>query len=418
MTQFYRTTRLGDRWMLQDGEGNPFYSLGVNCVNYDIGEPMEPLLSDKYGGPGWFIRWADEKLAFLQEHGFNTLAAWHFPYYWDCTVPKTVEIRMSRYAKMVNNGWGGGYGFPDVFDASFAASAHKAAVEILHNRGGDLIHDPTVIGFFTDNELHWWGSGGQWGDNDPGDGMNGTGLVDDFIRLSADASGKKAWVRHLETRYGTIERLNEAWDAEYTAFDDLLWLKELRTQKDKFNEDKCLFLREIADTYFQTTTGILRMYDADHLILGCRMVGTSTPEVIFEAMKDYVDVLSFNFYSFDLPERWLGRMSEIAGKPVMITEFSFCAGKEAGFDLVTNGAQKVLVRNQARRGECYRAFVTRAAELPYLVGTHWFALYDYTARNGLIGNYGLFDREDNVWQEFADTVKKVHLELNAMKLQE
>ncbi|CAK4840676.1 unnamed protein product [Aphanomyces euteiches] len=141
------------------------------------------------------------------------------------------------------------------------------------------------------------------------------------------------------------------------------------------------------------------------------MVGTSTPEVIFEVMKDYIDVLTLNFYSFDLPERWLAHIHHITGKPIMITEFSFSAGKEAGFDLVTNGAQKVLVRNQARRGECYHQFVTQAAKMPFIIGTHWFALYDFADRQGLIGNYGLFDQEDRLWKEFADAVKETHRDL-------
>jgi hypothetical protein len=72
----------------------------------------------------------------------------------------------------------------------------------------------------------------------------------------------------------------------------------------------------------------------------------------------------------------LAHIHKLTGKPVMITEFSFAAGREAGFDLVTNGAQKTLVRDQRRRGECYREFVLRASRLPFIVGTLWFALYD------------------------------------------
>ena len=45
-----------------------------------------------------------------------------------------------------------------------------------------------------------------------------------------------------------------------------------------------------------------------------------------------------------------------------------------------------------------------------MLGTHWFALFDY-GRNihGLIGNYGIFDLQDRVYQELADAMKKAHM---------
>ncbi|QJD87008.1 hypothetical protein [Cohnella herbarum] len=414
MGAFYRINKeIDGRWRLTDGDGNPFYSLGVNCFNYGLGVPMERKLMDKYGGPGWYGRWADAKLSEVWELGFNTLAAWHDASFSRRALPKTIEIRCSAKSKMVNNGWGG-YGFPDVFDPSFADSAHEAMVEAYCNRSSDLADDPTLIGVYTDNELHWWGTSGQWGMNDPGKGKNETNLVEDYIRLPADASGKKAWVSFLRERYGTIERLNEDWAAEYEDFEDLLWIKEYRTVEAVYERDKLEFLGRIAETYFRTTTEILRTYDANHLILGCRLVGTSTPEIVLEAMGRYVDVMSVNFYSFDIPEEYLNRAYGIAGKPMMITEFSFGAGRSAGFDLITNGAQLTHVRDQKRRGECYRDFVTQAARLPYMIGTHWFSLYDFWDRQGLIGNYGLYDKEDRLWTEFADAVRGTHEELRGI----
>ena len=45
-----------------------------------------------------------------------------------------------------------------------------------------------------------------------------------------------------------------------------------------------------------------------------------------------------------------------------------------------------------------------------MVGTHWFALYDYHSEGeGLRGNYGLYDRYDNPWQEFIAGVKRTNL---------
>ena len=52
-------------------------------------------------------------------------ARWHEPYYWGNGMPKTVEIRMSRFAPKVNTDWG--TGFPDVFDKKFDASSNGLA---------------------------------------------------------------------------------------------------------------------------------------------------------------------------------------------------------------------------------------------------------------------------------------------------
>lgn len=411
MNSGYSIGKHNGRDRLIDPEGRPFFSLGVNCVWNQILDQSKDRSIDlvvKYGDNGrWHARWADAKLEQVTGWGFNTLGAWHEKHFWGNGTPKTVEIRCSRYAKKVNHEWG--IGFPDVFDPSFAASTHKAMLECFYEKGEALLSDHGLIGYYTDNELHWWGTGGKWGSNDPGEGYNDTHLVDDYIDLPADAPGKQAWLQHLIRRYGTIEALNAAWDAEYTEFDDLLYIAAYRAKKSELEQVKTEFLREIARIYFETTTSILRMYDPNHLLLGCRMVGTGTPKVVLEVMKDYVDVISLNFYSFDLPETWLASVYTLTGKPFLITEFSFCAGRSAGFLYNTNGARTVLVKDQQRRAEAYKAFVERAVELPYIVGTHWFALYDYTNRNGLIGNYGLLTVDDEPYISFAEHVAKVNL---------
>src|SRR5690606_27401681 len=112
-----------------------------------------------------------------------------------------------------------GTGFPDVFDNKFRASVERACIEVFMNgRGPALLDDPGLIGYYTDNEIHWWGHGGKWGNNDPGNGSNCTNLVDDYLELPAGRAGKQAWISMVAERYGSIERLNEAWGAEYTSF--------------------------------------------------------------------------------------------------------------------------------------------------------------------------------------------------------
>ncbi|MGO4494734.1 hypothetical protein AB4114_02300 [Paenibacillus sp. 2RAB27] len=408
MSQFYKVEQSNGNWSFISPQNKPFYSVGVNGVHNQIVDQAHWLKTDlvhKYGGNReWFPKWATEKLSQVEQFGFNTLGAWHEPYYWGNGTPKTVEIRMSRFAPKVNTDWG--TGFPDVFDPKFHASVERACLDcFMSGRGEALLNDPGVIGYYTDNEIHWWGHGGQWGNNDPGNGANDTSLVDDYLEQPARGYGKMAWIEMLRKHHSSIEVLNETWGAEYTDFEDLAHIAVYRADHPQALEaDKMAFLRQIADVYYQTTSAALKRYDPNRLNLGDRMVGTSTPEVVFDVMKDYADVITLNFYSFNLPERWMRHIHERTGLPMMITEFSFCAGAEAGFLINTNGARNVIVRSQARRGEMYRNFVEEAARMPFVVGTHWFAMYDYGNPQGLIGNYGLLDLADEPYGEFAELV--------------
>ncbi|WP_127583606.1 hypothetical protein [Paenibacillus koleovorans] len=413
MQNKYTVEQVGGNWCFVGPDGKPFYSVGVNAVHNQVLDQTHWLKTDwveKFGGGrDWFARWAGEKLGQVRQYGFNTLGAWHEPYYWGNGTPKTVEIRMSRHAPKVNTDWG--TGFPDVFDKKFRASVERACIDCFQSgRGEALLHDPGVIGYYTDNEIHWWGHGGQWGNNDPGNGVSDTSLVDDYLELAAGRPGKMAWIELLQERHGgSIERLNEAWGAEYTAWEDLAYIAVYRADhREVLEADKTAFLRRIAEVYYKTTSEALKRYDPGRLNLGDRMVGTSTPEVVLDVMKDYADVITLNFYSFNLPVRWLEYTHSRTGLPIMITEFSFCAGAEAGFLINTNGARNVIVRSQARRGETYREFVSAAAELPFIVGTHWFALYDYGNPQGLIGNYGLLDLADEPYAEFCESVRQTN----------
>lgn len=406
MKHYFSTINEDGRWSFSDCEGHRFISIGVDCVTPpDINIIT---IAKKYGGYNeWLSKWAESKLQCVKGLGFNTLGSWHHNYYWGNGFPKTVEVRMSKYAKKVNNEWN--FGFPDVFDDSFEESIQKAFIDLLGDKGKHLYDDIGLIGYYTDNELHWWGSGGYWGDDNQGGGMECTALVDDYISQDKDTAAKKAWVKFIQSQYDTIERLNDEWGSEYTDFEELLHCGFYRAKPEVLQKNKTEFLRLIAERYFQKTSEYLKKYDPCRLNLGCRFVGISTPRVVLEVMKKYVDVLSINFYNTVFPEKYLSQVYDITGKPLMITEFSFCAGKRAGFSYSTNGARSVIVKDQVRRGECYRSFLSEASTLDYVIGMHWFALYDYGHYDSLIGNYGLFDLKDNLWTDFADAVKNTNI---------
>lgn len=395
------------KWELRDAQNAPFFSLGVNCVTL---KDVDVTNGDMYRSQrNWFPKWIYKTWDEIASLGFNTLGAWHHPIFWGGKTPKTVALALSQYAKKVNNVWG--MGFPDVFDPSFAVSIQKTLIDTFCGHGDVLADDAGVIGYFTDNELHWWGSGGYWGDNNQ-TGGSCTGLVDDYIQLSAQCAGKQHWVNFLIQRYETIQQLNSAWQSEYLCFDDLLHLGHYRAVPEILETDKLAFLKCIARRYFEETSSLLRQYAPGSLNLGCRYVGQSTPDVVLETGRDYVDADSFNFYCMEFPERYLDHVYAITGRPIIITEFSFSAGRSAGFLDSNNGSRNVIVFSQARRGDCYHAFAAAAKRKPYMLGLHWFALFDYGNNvHGLIGNYGLYDLNGRAYSEFQEAVKRTHAQL-------
>lgn len=410
MSGFYTTKQIDGKWCLLDPEDKPFYSLGVNCVTMTDVDIDTPAV--KYGGGGkWFEKWAAQKLESLDDLGFNTLAAWHHMHYWGNSYPKTVEIRMSSDSKKVNNVWG--VGFPDVFDPSFEMSAYRALIDCFYGKGESLLTDKGLIGYYTDNELHWWGSGGYWGSNKPGSDSYETALVDDYISQPENSYGKKAWINFISTKYKTIENLNNIWISEYSSFEDLSYVEHYTAKEAVLENDKTEFLRIIAEKYFSTTSELLKQFDPNRLNLGCRFAGATTPKVVLEVMSKYVDIITLNFYDrLEEYREYLRNVNLVTGKPVMITEFSFCAGRQAGYLKSTNGAQSVTVKDQKTRGERYKEFNNSAFELDFLVGTHWFALYDFSGNvHGLVGNYGLYDVKDQLWEDFAQIVKDTNISL-------
>ena len=99
MSRYFTVKKLGDHWFFIDPDGNPFYSLGVDCVVCYIGQSKNRII-EKYGGDrDWFKKWASQKLKDLNDMGFNTLGAWHDKYYWSNNVPKTIELKMTKYSK-------------------------------------------------------------------------------------------------------------------------------------------------------------------------------------------------------------------------------------------------------------------------------------------------------------------------------
>jgi hypothetical protein len=76
----------------------------------------------------------------------------------------------------------------------------------------------------------------------------------------------------------------------------------------------------------------------------------------------------------------------------------------------THGAD-VTVPTQADRAQRFRTYATRALQMPYLVGYHWFAYHDQPPMGRFDGensNYGLVDIQDQPYTEITDALREVN----------
>lgn len=215
----------------------------------------------------------------------------------------------------------------------------------------------------------------------------------------------------LKMVYENLDKANKAFNTDAKSYDELLDQIFARqplspaAQEIKRVQDK--FLKVVAEQYFKVCQAVIRKFDKHHLILGCRFAGYAPVEVV-EGMKNYVGVVSSNNYSEIPPRDSLEKLSEITGKPIMITEFSFKA-MDSGLPN-TKGAGKP-VETQKDRAENFAKYVEVLMEMPFAVGYHWFEHADEPAEGRFDGensNYGLVNIKDEPWEILVEKMIQVN----------
>ncbi|MFV0416197.1 MAG: sugar-binding protein, partial [Chthoniobacterales bacterium] len=273
----------------------------------------------------------------------------------------------------------------DPFDKKTRAAVEKNLSALAANAD-----DPLLIGYFLTNEP----------------------LFEDIPKLVASFGGNKAskqkLVRMLEKKYKTIEAFNTAWGTDIDSFDTArregLPIKTKAASAD-LEEFKKIFFEE----YFSFMTGLIRKYDPNHLILGCRLqAGTINDETLNRIAAKYVDVWSFNYYTYGIDEDFLKKIYEWTDKPMILSEFYWNSYTDSG---VSGGVKDVS--SQQERGLAYRNYVEHAASLPFVIGVEWFTLLDaaqtgvgFAKYNGENPNSGLINIVDRPYKTMiAEMIK-------------
>jgi hypothetical protein len=368
--------------------------------------PYNRNVAAKYGTEA---AWGEATVQRLKRWGFNSLSAGHSP-----------SLRHQGLAHMEFASFGASFaqrewiskpvnwtGFPDVFSPRWESHCRMVARNIAQETRGD----PWCIGTFLDNELEWYGKSGE--------------LADEVFQLGSKQPAKKAFYHWLVQRFSNLAEMNRQLGTDYA--DEAAFLRATNAPSSSPGLELARegFTAAIAERYFSVASKALREADPDHLVLGCRFAGLA-PKAALAPAGQYNDVFTINTYPrVDFENAWLPdgtggvvervpqQMSEYYGavrKPMMITEWSFPA-LDSGLPCKHGAGMRVDTQEQ--RAACYRIFANAMAELPFMVGYHYFMWADQPAQGISASfpedsNYGLVNEKDEPYEVFTKTVAEVN----------
>jgi len=423
-TGFFRVDTVGNRSVLVTPEGNIFFHLGVCGIamtdDYTLvtgrerdyewlppkqGEfatawrPKTPGVVSfyianwikKFGKPFDPEEWSGQVVDRLRAWGFNSAGAFsdytqamrerHFPYVsW---LPMGQEFGTKMLPDRI--------GASEVIDP-FVSGAEEALGKAFAKRIAPSADDPLLIGYFNGNEQH-------------------LELLPKLIPTyrASQVAAKQAFIRFLESKYHTIEAFNQAWQLPKPAssFEEA-GEERLAISTESASADAEAFFRIYLETYFSLIERVFRKYDPHHLLIGNRLTpGTASNRDVVEISGRHLDVLSVNYYTYQIDSAFLGQAHEWSGgRPIILSEWYFSA-TDSGL-----GAGKE-VRSQEERAVAYRHYVEQSAAIPYVVGSEWFIFNDQalTGRffEGLHGegnNTGLVNVADRPYERLVAATRE------------
>jgi hypothetical protein len=423
-TGWFRTEKIDGKWWLVTPDGTLFLSVGVDCVGtwsrtFVTGretwfswlpdretDPYKRCFSyqknahsgaDIIDGKGWTFGfyaanlmrkygttweadWREHAYARLQSWGFNTIANWSQHDVLDhATMPYVVSASISG-VRPIEKGTGYWSKMIDVFAPEFPQRVRAALQGVGRAHG----HKPLCIGYFVDNELSW------------------NGIRNSILESPPDQPCRIALIDQLRASYGTIEKLNTAWNSHARNWDQL---GSPHPRNDASSKDLDHFLYRFAKCYFETVKTALHGVAPHQLYLGCRFAGRP-PRPVERAAAQVLDVISYNLYFNRIPQdQWVG--DDDLGKPLIIGEFHFGALDRGMFH-----TGLVATQSQQERADSYARYLRSVADHPAFVGCHWFQYVDEpsTGRwfDGENYNIGFVDITDTPYPEMIESAKTVH----------
>lgn len=425
-TGSFRVEKYRDKWWMVDPEGKLFWSHGINEV-YAMGstpvtdreryfsslpprDKYPNLYSDRETAPFGYYKgktatvlnmsaynlmrkygesWQEPYIARthkrLRSWGMNTLGAW---------TPESMYLKhQTPYAivfhsegRVIEGGEGHWRKFPDPFDEGWRSSFAKR----LAQEKTKSVPDPFCIGYFMDNELTWGGD---------------TYLATGALKSPADQPVKLAFREHLQKKYNSIARLNQAWKTNFKSWQEFL---ESVTLPANIDTDLREFNLKIARQYLNVCRSEIKRIAPNKLYMGARWdyhlypYEDSTCVWLLKIVGDYCDVITFNRYRYSCIEL---APPEGVDKPIMITEWHIGTLDRGMYHFGLRSAMSLKDQNKM-----YQYYVRQALKNKYMVGAHWF-LYGEQAVSGRMDgeNYrvGFVDICDVPYRELVNASREI-----------
>lgn len=382
-------------WWFVAPDGEHFVSLGIDNISP---APFNPRPNTQYydavsrqfnGNKGAWGSWVRR---LLQEHGFNTLGAWS-----NAAAPagdgihRTIVLYAFGFAadRCLS-------GLRPGFEEFVRANIHTTLEQYSDRKA--------LLGVFLDNEMQWAGRG-------PYDPSGQYSLLEVALDLPSADPARTAAIEFLKGRYADVAKFAAAWDVELTDW-STLDAATLQTGATRVaREDRQAFTKLAAQRLFTTAARVVRNEMPGVLLLGVRYAGDAPDGVISEDAK-ISDVISLNDYSGDAEASFAkyARFWLQSRKPLMITEFAWRSRENTSGNPNTRGAGAV-VATQAERAQAYERFVRGLAEVPIIIGAHWFEFADQSPQGRFDGedsNYGVVDIQNRPYETLLHAMERTN----------
>ncbi|NBD26923.1 S-layer homology domain-containing protein [Paenibacillus glycinis] len=421
---YFNIQKLDGKFVMVDPIGNLYFSVGVDGTGY-VGDTFTQVKGREYqyqwlpdkndptyasaflnGNPDNFSFYVANKIKKAGGNPFNDadyynesverLKKWGFTSEGGFSNPPSADkladpFPQVKFADLPTQDMIGSTGLFDIYKPTAAADIAQALADEGIAARKD---DPLIIGYFFGNELPYQNFRSVFAAADP-DAKNAT---------------KGALIDELIAKYGDIATFNAAWETTFGSFDELR-AASLPVTSEAASADMDTFLEHYLDTFYSTITSEFRKVDPNHMMLGDRylvntMNNTDIREMISRVAGKYLDVISYNYYTYDLDLNRIKKMSELANKPLIFTEFHYGEPTQG----LTGGVR--VLDNEQEKGEAYRNYVEKAAASGVVVGAHWFEYLDQAATgrwfqgyNGESYGIGLLNVADRPYKTMLESVK-------------
>ena len=427
-TGFFHLGKIGERQVWVTPEGNMFFQLGVCGIastddhtlvkgrekTYEwipakddpkfltawrLSKPdwgamsfYDVNLIRKFGKPFDLDEWSGQVVNRLRSWGFNSAGAFS-------ANTETMRKMNFPYAGFLPISGDAAYVLPDKVGAGelldpFAPGVADAVDKSFAKGLAKNVDDPLLIGYMMGNEQHF---------------ETLPKLIPSY--KASKVAAKAKLVENLAAKYKDIAKFNAAWNPAkpFASFDEL---KEepLFVRTEAGSADMEEFYKLYVDSFYSLINSTFRKYDKNHLLIGSRWTPhTANNEDLVRIAGKYLDVISINYYTYEIEKNFLDKVHEWSGgKPLMFTEWYY-SSTEQGL-----GAGKE-VKDQDERGKAYRNYVEQSAALPYVIGSQWFIYTDqsitgrfFSGFHGEGNNTGLVNVVDRPYEPLVQAAKLTH----------